>query len=232
MERIVSRIMYAMGTLALITLSLTAPSYAETTQQVIKLPPPRYKGEVSLEEAIFKRRSVRHYKDEPVSLDAVSQLLWAGAGQTVDAVTGPTRSYPSAGGIYPLQIYVVAGKIEGLRSGLYQYEWQGHTLLLIKEGDMRPQLSQACLGQKAVAQAPVSIVLAADYPRTSGRYGKRGESRYVPMDTGAAGENISLQAEALGLGTVIAGAFSDENVKEVLDIEETPLYVMPVGKPE
>ena len=198
----------------------------------IKLPSPRHRGELSVEEAIFRRRSIRRYKDEPLTLEEVSQLLWAAGGKTIDGITGATRAYPSAGGIYPLEIYLVAGNVEGLADGIYHYEWRGHTIRLVKEGDLRQELTRAALGQRMVANAPISIVWTAIYPRTTRRYGKRGEIRYVPMDVGGAGQNVHLQAEALGLGTVIIGAFRDGAVKEILGVEkEVPLYIMPVGRP-
>ena len=200
--------------------------------RVIKLPSPRHQGEVSVEEAVFKRRSIRRYKDEPLTLAEVSQLLWAAGGKTIDGITAATRSYPSAGGSYPLEIYLVAGNVEGLSEGIYHYRWRDHTLELIKEGDFRRQLTLAAYGQGMIANAPVSLVFTAVYGRTTGRYGKRGEERYVPMDMGGAGQNVHLQAEALGLGTVIIGAFLDVGVWKVLGVkDEIPLYIMPVGRP-
>jgi SagB-type dehydrogenase family enzyme len=165
-------------------------------------------------------------------LEEVGQLLWAAGGKTIDGITGATRAYPSAGGIYPLEIYLVAGNVVGLAQGIYRYEWKTHTLGFMKKGDFREELTRAAWGQRMVAHAPVSIIFTAVYPRTTRRYGERGRIRYVPMDVGGAGQNVHLQAEALGLGTVIIGAFSDEAVKEILGVKnEVPLYIMPVGRP-
>lgn len=203
----------------------------DKSKNTVSLPPPKHSGKVSVEEAIFKRRSIRSYKNEPLTLQEVSQLLWAAGGKTIDAVTGATRAYPSAGGIYPLEIYLVAGEVEGLAQGIYHYNWQAHTIKRIVEGDRRQQLMRATLRQRAIADAPASIVITAVYSKTISKYGKRGEVRYVHMDTGGAGQNIYLQAEALGLGTVIIGAFQDKVVKEILGVKgEEPLYIMPVGK--
>lgn len=197
----------------------------------IKLPLPKHKGKISVEEAIFKRRSTRAYKDEPLTLKEVSQLLWSAGGKTVDAITGATRAYPSAGGIYPLKIYLVCGEVDNLASGIYHYNWQTHTIRQVKEGDLRQQLMRAALGQRAITSAPASIVMTVVYSRTIRKYGKRGEIRYVPMDMGGVGQNVYLQAEALGLGTVIVGAFHDEAVKKILGVkDEEPLCIMPVGK--
>ena len=197
----------------------------------IELPSPKHKGQVSVEEAIFNRRSIRRYKDEPLTLEEVSQLLWAAGGKTIDGVTGATRAYPSAGGIYPLEIYLIAGDVEGLASGIYHYQWRDHSIDLMEDGDVRKKLTRAALGQGMVARAPMSLVFTAVYRRTTARYGQRGEARYVPMDMGGAGQNVHLQAEALNLGTVIIGAFNDQEVKEVLGSQdEEPLYIMPVGR--
>jgi SagB-type dehydrogenase family enzyme len=196
-----------------------------------KLPEPRYEGEVSVEEAIFQRRSIRHYRDDPLTVDEVSQLLWAAGGKTIDGITGATRAYPSAGAAYPLEIYLAAGNVQGLPAGLYRYQWEDHSIVLVKDGDVRNSLTKAALGQSMVASAPISLVFAAVYARTTQRYGQRGEVRYVHMDVGGAGQNVHLQAEALGLGTVIIGAFRDEAVQEVLGVrDEEPLYIMPVGR--
>ena len=112
----------------------------EEEQIIIKLPKPRFRGEISVEEAIFKRRSIRRYKEESLTLEQVSQLLWAAGGKTIDAITGATRAYPSAGGIYPLEIYLVAGEVDNLAAGVYHYQWRDHTIIVLKEGDLMTKL--------------------------------------------------------------------------------------------
>lgn len=200
------------------------------TGSKIDLPPPHFKGDMSVEEAIRLRRSMRDYKDTPLSLEQVSQLLWAGQGIT----EGFKRAAPSAGATYPLTLYVVVGDkgVTELPAGIYEYIPKPHSLVLVKEGDFRKRVATACLGQSFIAEAPINIVIAAEYERTTVRYGERGE-RYVHMEAGHVGENIYLQAVALGLGTVVVGAFLDVDVHQVLDLpeEQVPLYVMPVGYP-
>jgi len=197
---------------------------------VIRLPPPRHAGEMSVEEAIFRRRSIRRFTDDPLTLAQVSQLLWAAGGRTIDGVTGATRSFPSAGGLYPFDIYLVAGNVTGLAAGIYGFQWRDHSLILVKEGDFRAELMAASLRQGFVAQAAVSIIWVGDFDRVRRRYGPRGVNRYISMDVGGAGQNVHLQAEALGLGTVIVGAFRDTMVQEILGTDLVPLYIMPVGK--
>jgi SagB-type dehydrogenase family enzyme len=201
--------------------------------EIIKLPKPQLKGKISIEEAIYNRRSIRSYKKEPLTLNEVSQLLWASGGVTCDGITGATRAYPSAGASYPLEIYLVVGNVTGLEPGVYRYLWKEHSLELKIPGDKRTQLTSASWFQGMIKNAPVSIVFTAIYGRTTGRYGKRGEN-YVCMDLGHAGQNVHLQAESLGLGTVVIGAFQDDSVKGVLNLpkNEVPLYIMPVGRKE
>jgi len=200
---------------------------------ITKLPVPEVAGTMSVEEAIAKRRSIREYVAKPLTLKQLSQLLWAAQG-----VTDPRwgfRAAPSAGATYPLEVYVVVGKngVSELEAGVYLYNPSDHTLGLLFTGDLRSELSSAALGQKWVAEAPLNIVIAAVYERTTVRYGERG-TRYVHMEVGHAGQNIYLQATALGLGTVVVGAFEDVEVQKILRLPEDhkPLYIIPVGYPE
>ncbi len=190
----------------------------------IKLPKPKEKGSISIEETLNERRSVRDYKKGALGLEEISQLLWAGSGKN-----RYRRTAPSAGATYPLEIYLAAGEVEGLEPGLYYFSYLRHSLERIREQDIRKKLSRAALSQSMIEEAPIDIVIAADYDRTTGHYGQRG-IRYVHMEVGHVGENISLQANALSLGTVMIGAFEDKQVKEILGIKEEPLYIIPVGK--
>jgi SagB-type dehydrogenase family enzyme len=190
----------------------------------IKLPKANVQGGTSVEETLNKRRSVRDYARGPLSLEQVSQLLWASSGKNLYR-----RTAPSAGATYPLEIYIVAGEVEGLNSGIYHYSFSGHSLTMVSTEDVRTRLSRAALGQGMIKKAPASIIIAGEYLRTTGHYGQRG-IRYVYMEVGHTGQNISLQAVALNLGTVMIGAFDDREVKEVLGIKEEPLYIIPVGK--
>lgn len=196
-----------------------------------KLPPPKLKGKISVEEAISRRRSVRRYKSAPLTIEQLSQILWAAQGITG---RGGYRAVPSAGATYPLEVFTFVGEgtIEDLKAGIYHYNVDSHSLSLHKQGDFRADLAHAALDEGFVAIAPADIVVCALYHRTSYRYGKRGE-RYVHMEVGHVGQNVHLQTVALGLATVMVGAFEDEKVREVLGVEETikPLYIMPVGKP-
>ncbi len=198
----------------------------------IRLPEPVTDGRVSIEEAINSRESARSFSTDALSLEDISQLLWAAGGMRVDAVTRHSRTYPSAGAIHPLEFYVAAGNVEGLDAGLYRYIPSEHALGAIETGDKRSGLARAALGQAFIGRAPASIIISADFDRVTPRYGERGKLRYVPMDAGHAGQNIYLIAVSRGLGTVAVGAFNDAEVSGVLDLpgNETPLYIYPIGR--
>jgi len=195
----------------------------------IYLPSPNLSGRVSLEEAISRRRSIRNFRPEAVSEQELSQLLWSGQG----ILDRERRAVPSAGATYPLEIFIACGKnsVTKLDAGVYYYHPHSHSLRLHYKGDIRLELKRAALDQDFIYQAPLNIIICAIYERTEKHYGSRGE-RYVHIEVGHAGQNIYLQAEALGLGTVAIGAFHDEEVREVLHLEYRykPLYIMPVGR--
>ncbi len=202
-------------------------TYSKIKTEKIILPQPRYDSKVSVEEALSNRRSIRSYKDQPITLKELSQLLWAAQGIT-EKLGG--RTAPSAGAKYPLEVFVVVGKVEGLEQGIYRYDPEDHSVIGFKRGDLRENLTKAAIGQPCIKNAPVDIVVTGVYSRTMEKYGERA-NRYVHMEVGHACQNIYLQAEALNLGTVVIGSFHDNDVAELLKLkEEKPLAIMPVGK--
>ncbi|MFC2055526.1 SagB/ThcOx family dehydrogenase [Chloroflexota bacterium] len=206
--------------------SVTTPSPAPG-KTIIALPTPEVDGSTSVEQALVERRSVREYRDEPLSLPEIGQLLWAAQG-----VTSPSgkRTAPSAGALYPLELYLVAGDVEGLQEGVYKYIPHDHALKEIAPGDNRSQLTNAALKQESIQKAPAVIVLSAVFERTRVKYGNRGD-RYVHMEIGFSAQSIYLQAEALELGTVFIGAFNDDSVKKIMGMQddEQALGIMPLG---
>jgi SagB-type dehydrogenase family enzyme len=195
----------------------------------IKLPQPVHDGRTSLEKTLQERRSIRQYKNAPIALSDLSQLLWASQGISG---SGGRRTAPSAGALFPLNVYIIAGNVTGLSAGIYSYDPHKHELTRVAEGDARAEMSKAALGQSSIKSAPAVLVLSAVYERTTVKYGERG-IRYVHMEAGHAAQNIYLQAAALNLGTVVIGAFDDDGIRRVLRMtgREHPLYLMPVGKP-
>lgn len=197
---------------------------------MVKLPAPRLESAVSVEAALSGRRSLREFSSAgPLSLDEVSQLLWAAQG-----IAHPEglRTAPSAGALYPLEVYVATGRVTGLPAGVYRYRPRGHELHKVADGDRRHELARAALEQECIRDGAAVFVLAAVYERTMRKYGERGV-RYVHVEVGHAAQNVYLQAEALGLGTVLVGAFRDEAVAKILALRagERPLALMPVGRP-
>ena len=214
-----------------------AGSTGPVADTVVKLPRPALDGSVSVEKCLAQRRSVRQYADQPLTLAEVSQLLWAAYGITrpvpdLPQLHGGIRTAPSAGALYPLELYVVAGNVTGLAPGVYRYRPETHDLALAATGDKRPALFHAAASQTCVRDAPASIVYSAVFSHTTGKYGDRGRQRYVCMDLGHSAENVYLQCGSLGLGTCAIGAFHDDSLKTVVRMapDEEPLYIMPVGR--
>ena len=198
------------------------------TSNLLKLPKPRLKGTLSVEEAIAFRRSIRDFSPTPISLEDLSQLLWAAQGVT-DPESGG-RSAPSAGATYPLEIFVFVrqGGVKGVEAGVHRYRPLDHSLIKVASEDRVRMLMKAALYQEFICEAAVNIVIAAKYERTTSRYGGRGV-RYVHFEVGHVGQNISLEAVSLGLGSVMVGAFNDELVKKLIDGAAEPLYIIPIG---
>jgi SagB-type dehydrogenase family enzyme len=193
-------------------------------QQRIVLPQPRERGSLSLEEALWLRRSVREFLDAPLTLETIGQLLWAAQG-----LSDPPdhRTAPSAGGTYPLEVYVLTSE------GVFRYDTERHSLVSIASGDRRPQLHHASFEQQFVLDAPLIVVIAAVYARTARKYGiERGE-RYVHIEAGHAAENLLLQAAVEGLAAVPVGAFEDSLVQEALGLplDQQPVCLIATGQP-
>ncbi|MFH1208472.1 MAG: SagB/ThcOx family dehydrogenase [Candidatus Omnitrophota bacterium] len=198
------------------------PVMANTRE--IKLPPPATRGEISLEEAIARRRSARTFSDQTLTIEQIGQLLWAAQGITGSAGGISLRSAPSAGALYPMEIYALT------QDGAYHYLPQKHTLEVLEERDLRNDLSRACLSQDPVREAALTIVICAVYERVTGKYRERGK-RYVDVEAGHIAQNVLLQAVAMGLGSVPIGAFDDDRVRDLLNLpeEQIPICIIPVG---
>lgn len=204
--------------------SVQAEELKEMKKEIV-LPQPKVTGQVSLEETISQRRSKRKFSSQQLTLGQISQLLWSAQGIT-DQRQG-YRSAPSAGALYPMEIYLLS------KDGLFHYLPQGHKLERLQQQDIRRELAAASLGQGFLQQAPINIVITAVYGRITSQYGTRGR-RYTEIEVGHIAQNVHLQAVALGLSSVPVGAFDDQNVKELLKLpeEEEPLYIIPVGYPK
>ena len=194
----------------------------------VALPEPSVTGSTSLEQLLAQRRSIRDYQATTLELAEIGQLLWAAQGIT--HLQG-LRTAPSAGALYPLELYVVTSRIEGLAQGVYHYDPRHHQLIKMSDGDLRDALTRAALAQNWIKTASTIIVFTADYERTTRKYGNRGK-RYVHIEVGHAAQNLFLQSESLGLATVVVGAFNDDDVARILRLpaDLQPLLLMPVGR--
>ncbi len=203
-------------------------TYPET--KVVKLPRPEYRG-MSLEEIVERRRSVRNYSPKAISVLQLSQLLFAAQGVTGKMYGHPLRSAPSAGALYPFEIYLVVNNVQGISKGIYHYAVLGHGLELVKSGDFSRKITNAGLEQKMLGEADVTFVLSAIFDRVRHKYGERG-FRYVYIEAGHISQNIYLQAVSLGLGSVSVGAFLDEKVNQLIGADgyqEAAIYLHAVG---
>ncbi|MGZ3494624.1 MAG: SagB/ThcOx family dehydrogenase [Thermodesulfobacteriota bacterium] len=203
---------------------------ARTGDASISLPRPSFDGKISVEKAIKGRKTVREFREKGLSLSHLSQLVWAGQG-----ITDPSekkRAVSSGGALYPLDLYVLIGEkgVEKMEEGVYRYSPKEHSIDLITKGDRRREIALVSLSQTWMTRAPVVFIITAEYRRITGKYRERG-IRYALIEVGHVGQNLFLQAEALGLGAGIVGAFNDSEVSKIagLPTQHEPLLIMPVG---
>jgi SagB-type dehydrogenase family enzyme len=204
--------------------ALAAAGAVAPADGVRPLPPPMPAGRMSLEEAIRLRRSVRQFANKPLTIAQIGQMCWAGQG-----ITDPRRGFraaPSAGALYPMELYVVTPE------GVEHYRPKDHCLERHLAGDHRRALHEHGRVQEAVQTAPATFVIAAEIERSAGKYRDRAE-RYCFMEAGHIAQNILLQATALRLGGVPIGGIDDDQVAETLQLPKgyRVLYVLPVGYP-
>ncbi|MGC8659925.1 MAG: SagB/ThcOx family dehydrogenase [Desulfomonilaceae bacterium] len=201
----------------------------------VKLPKPALTSKMSVETGMLRKKSVRHFSAAPLSLEQVSQLLWAANGALpVEAISGATvKTLPSAGGIYPLEIFLLTGSgtVKGLAPGVYSYNSTSNSLAQISKDDVRVAVAQAALSQLWLANAPIMVVIGGAFAKTTAKYGNRG-IQYVYMESGASNQNLYLQAEALGLRLGTVGAFNEAGVSSAMKIPSgiTPLLIVAIGK--
>jgi len=205
------------------------PDFGENViTEILKLPAPKTEGNISVEKALLLRRSYREYKNEHLTIEEISQLLWAAQGITGE---GYLRTAPSAGALYALDLYLVIGEVEGISKGVFKYDPYKHELNKISPEDKREKIAKAALNQLCLSSGKAFIVITGIYERITKKYGERG-IRYTHIEVGHAVQNIYLQCVPLNIGTVIVGAFHDEKIQKVmnLDPKEIPFAIMPLGK--
>ena len=194
----------------------------KSATSVIDLPTPIIDGSTSIEKALSERRTARSYSDKPLSLADISQLLWAAQG-----ITEPKRGLrtaPSAQASYLMKVYILAGKVADLTTGMYQYQPQGHKLAKIADGDIKANL-YSVTPQKPINNAPAAIVI-------TGLSNKAKNPYWIYLEAGHIAQNICLEAVSRNVGTVTMAGFKPEEVKKALKLpdNEQPVYIMPIGK--
>ncbi len=207
------------------------PSRYKTYPDVprVELPDPRGFRGLSVEEAVETRRSVRDYDGQPIALADLSRLLHAAQGITEERLE--FRAAPSAGALYPIEVYPVVHRVEALAAGIYHYAVQSHELECLEEGDFRGEVTEAGLHQRFLGQSAVVFLFSAIFQRTRWKYRERAY-RYVLLEAGHIAQNLYLAATSMGLGACAVGAFYDGRYNELLGLdgeEEATLYVISVG---
>ncbi len=200
--------------------------------KIINLPNPEFDKEIRFWSVILNRQSTRKFKNDPITLSQLSLLLFGMTGLTRIFPQVAFRTVPSAGGLYPIEVYPVVNNVENLNQGIYHYNIAKHRLELLKEGDFRLEIAKGCLDQGMAFNSAVDFVWTAIIERSSWKYLQRCY-RYIYMDAGHIGQNFYLIAEALGLGACTIGAIYDDEINVVLGIDgdnETAIYVGVIGK--
>ena len=203
-------------------------AWLRTEPLAIALAAPQRRGKGSIEQLLAARRSRRSYAGTPVTLAQVGQLLWAAQG-----VTGPEgqRTAPSAGALYPLELYIMASRVEGLAPGIYHYNPHEHEIEPHVAGDRRSEMTAAASDQDCMRFAACALIFAAVPARTEVKYGDRA-AKFIHIEAGHAAQNVCLQAEALGLGVCVMGAFAPDQVHRAAELAagEEAVYLMSVGR--
>lgn len=226
-RQLITVILIAITTIGLTIFYYALKAHHTNVHITIHLPKPMLTSNTSVEQALAARRSIRQFTNQPITLQQIAQLMWAAQG-----ITSPNgfRTAPSAGALYPLEVYVVAKQVSGMEMGVYHYLPATHTLEQLSTADKMNDLYLASGKQTPLQQCAAAIVITGEYTRTTKKYGPRG-MRYVQLEAGHAAQNIELEAVSVHLGAVTMGGFSDDMVIDTLAIPatQTPLYIIPIG---
>ena len=212
------------------------PLYKEYPPEMerVSLDEPDRSGGKPFFELLQTRRSERNYKTNPLSKEVLSQVIWAAQGITMATRHHQFRTAPSAGALYPVETYCLINRVADMKPGVYHYQVPDHALVLLKEGNYGAELARAALGQAMIRDAAFVLVWSAIVERSKWKYDQRAY-RYIYMDAGHIAQNAALAAVSLGLGSCQIGAFFDEEVNSVIEVDgeaETAIYMTTIGAPE
>jgi SagB-type dehydrogenase family enzyme len=182
-------------------------------------------------QAIAHRRSVRTYADRPMSLDELARLLYLSGGVTAGLHGNARRAAPSSGALYPIELYAVVHRVEGVEPGVYHYAPRAHALERLRTGDFRQSVVDQGIGQEFLGTCGVVLFLTMILQRMRPRYQDR-SYRYGLLEAGHIGENAYLAAASMGLGACGIGAFMDDSINGMLGVdgvEEAAVYMLAAG---
>ena len=214
----------------------TPDTQAQTllSEDNISLPTPEYRSSYSIESVLKSRRTRLDYQDTSLSLKQISQLLWSAQGVNTD---WGDRTAPSSKSTYPLTIYLIANKVDGLDPGEYQYipgdRALVHQLKPIKKVELKDAIFDL-LNQNSFKNIPAIFLVTGDFSKMADAYGGIPHDKEVYLEAGYAAENLSLQAESLKLGAMVSTNFDELKLKELVTVSDTDtiIYLMPVGVPK
>ncbi|NLJ38811.1 MAG: SagB/ThcOx family dehydrogenase [Candidatus Atribacteria bacterium] len=212
--------------------SLPEPYKFYTNVQIVNLPEPKKLSEMSLDEALRKRESIREYSSKPIQLDQLSYILWAANGIRNRDANQEFRTAPSAGALYPIETYLLVSNVSDLYPGIYHYSVRKHELETLKKGNFTKEIVRAGMGQEMLRMAAVTFIWTAIFERSKWKYRQRAY-RYIYLDAGHIAQNLALAATSLGLGSCQIGALYDDEVNLIIGvdgIEESVLYMSTVGQ--
>ncbi len=199
----------------------------------IVLPPPQLGRDISLDEALRRRRSIRSFSQQAVSKGELAYLLWASTGIQRSERGHEFRTAPSAGALYPIETYLVASRVEDVPEGVYHYSVKSHLLEELRLGDFRIEATSAALGQKMCMQAAAIFIWTAIFYRSKWKYEQRAY-RYIYLDAGHLAQNLALSTTGIGLGSCQVGALYDDELNRIIDvdgIDESAIYMSVIGHP-
>jgi SagB-type dehydrogenase family enzyme len=202
--------------------------------KTIQLPDTLQEATMDFAEVLRRRKSIRAFSNQPLSLDDLGFLLWASTGIQRVEHGYEFRTAPSAGALYPIETYVAANNIEDVDSGIYHYNIKNHLLEEIKAGNFGDAIAHAALDQKMCATASVIFIWTAIFERSKWKYNQRAY-RYIYLDAGHIAENLALAAASITCGSCQVGAFFDEEINSIVGVdgaEESTICLSVIGHPK
>jgi len=214
------------------TPSGTSIEVIQSTDNIV-LPQTDVKSSNSIEAVLKNRRIKLDFNDSSLSLKQIAQLLWAAQGINTD---WGDRTSPSMKSTYPLTVYLIANKVDGLDAGEYQYLPGDRTPLNQLKPIKKVELGESIydlLNQSSFKDVPAIFVVTGNLNKMADAYGGIPHDKEVYLEAGFAAENLALQAESLKLGTVVNTNFDELKLKELVTVADTDtiIYLMPVGYP-